>query len=321
MTHRIGIIGLGIMGRRMAERVRQHRDFALAAMWDPDPAAIAAVGREHPDAAAAASADALVRRDDIDCVYIAAPPAHHAEHAHRAFDAGKAVFCEKPLTVDDAIGAALAARAKRERRRAAVNFSLAASPSLRTVFDTARGGKLGDIAQVRVECSFAKWPRGWQPAGPWLSGRAQGGFVREVVSHFIFATRRLTGPLTIDSARVVYPADGRNAETAATAKLSGGGIGVEIDGAIRGTADDSNLWTITGRQGALRMRDWYKLERLDGGAWAPLRDGPTEELRQQTGALQLGQLAALLAGRPHILPDFDEALAVQRTIEGLLAGR
>jgi predicted dehydrogenase len=318
MAHRIGIIGLGIMGRRMAERVHQHPDFTLAAIWDPDPAAIAAVRREHPDAATAASADALVRRDDIDCVYIASPPANHAEHAHRAFDAGKAVFCEKPLTVDDAIGAGLAERARRESRLAAVNFSLAASPSLGTILDTAKSSELGAVERVRIECSFAKWPRDWQAAGPWLSQRTQGGFVREVVSHFIFATQRLTGKLAIAAAQIDYPADGVSAERAATATLTGRGINVELDGAVRGSAADHNLWTVAGSKGALRMRDWFALERHDGTAWAKLDQGQTDGLRQQTPKLQLDQLKAMLEGRPHILPTLDEALAVQRTIEDLL---
>ena len=42
MTIRTAVIGLGIMGRRMAENMVLHPDFTVTTMWDPDPAACAA---------------------------------------------------------------------------------------------------------------------------------------------------------------------------------------------------------------------------------------------------------------------------------------
>jgi hypothetical protein len=47
--------------------------------------------------------------------------------------------------------------------------------------------------------------------------------------------------------------------------------------------------------------------------------GNVDALRAEAGQRQLDQLAALLEGRSHTLASFDEALAVQRTIEGMLA--
>jgi len=136
----------------------------------------------------------------------------------------------------------------------------------------------------------------------------------------VFATQRLAGPLALRDARVSWPADGRSAETALVATLSGNGIEVAVDAAVRGDVSDTNLWTVAGERGAIRMRDWYALERrgADGG-WAPAMPGGVEDLRAQAGQRQLDQLAALLEGRPQTLATFDEALAVQRTIEAMLA--
>jgi hypothetical protein len=44
---------------------------------------------------------AVLARTDIDAVYIAAPPTTHARYAIAAMNSGKAVFCEKPLAVED----------------------------------------------------------------------------------------------------------------------------------------------------------------------------------------------------------------------------
>jgi predicted dehydrogenase len=111
-----------------------------------------------------------------------------------------------------------------------------------------------------------------------------------------------------------------NAETALTANLVGNGMEVAIDAALRGEVSDTNLWTVTGSAGAIRMRDWYALERRTGnGPWLPAMPGNVDALRAEAGQRQLDQLAALLEGRSHTLASFDEALAVQRTIEGMLA--
>ena len=319
MTHGIALVGLGIMGRRMIARLNQHQGFRITAMWDPAPEARAAASREAPGAEIAADPAAIAARKDTTCVYIASPPASHPELCHRFFDAGKAVFCEKPLTHDMAAGERLARRVREEKRPAAVNFSFASSPSFQAVVAAAERGALGRLRRVSISCSFATWPRAWQPAGRWLTERVEGGFTREVLSHFVFATQRLTGPLAVKTSNPVYPADGVSAETALTATLEGNGIEVTIDGAVRGSIGDTNEWIVTGETGAMRMRDWYGLEKSDGrGGWSPAIEGSVDDLRFQAGLRQLDQLAALLEGRPQTLASFDEALAVQRSIEAML---
>mgnify|MGYP006158990289 CR=1 FL=1 len=57
-------------------------------------------------------------------------------------------------------------------------------------------------------------------------------------------------------------------------------------------------------------------QRLGLWPWAETRG----RVEVANGA-KLDQLAALLDGKPQTLATFDEALAVQRTIEGMLAAR
>lgn len=320
MTHGIGIIGAGIMGRRMADRVAAHEAFRLVAAWDPDTAALATMQKAHPSVAFARDAEALCARDDIACVYIAAPPAHHAAHAHLAFDRGKAVFCEKPLTVDDAEGAALTERGAREGRKAGVNFSLAGAPSFRKIVDAVATGVLGPIVKVDIHVRFRRWPRGWQDgASSWVAGGREGGFTREVVSHFMFTTQRLVGPVAVLRSAVTRP-DPARAETAIRAEMHANDVAVTLDGAVAGEADDHNLWTVTCARGALRIRDWHGLERRNGANWAVMETSSIDDMRVVAGRAQLDDLAALLEGRPHGLPSLREGLDVQRTIEALLKG-
>lgn len=321
MAHRIGIIGAGIMGRRMADRIAAHENFTLVAAWDPDAAALAELRRTHPAASPARDAASLCARADVDCVYIAAPPAHHASNANLAFDNGKAVFCEKPLTVDDAAGEALVARAEREGRKAGVNFSLAGAPSFRKVVDTIGTGLLGPIIRIDIVARFRRWPRGWQEgASTWLAGGREGGFTREVVSHFLFTTQRLVGPVEVLRSSVTRP-DPARAETAITAAMHANDVAVTLDGAVAGEADDHNLWTVTCARGALRIKDWHGLQRRNGEGWSTMETSSIDDMRVVAGRNQLDDLAALLEGRPSALPTLREGLNVQRTIETLLRGK
>ncbi|MCH8809412.1 MAG: Gfo/Idh/MocA family oxidoreductase, partial [Proteobacteria bacterium] len=62
------------------------------------------------------------RRSAHEVVYIACPPAAHKEYALAAIEAGKTVFCEKPLGVDVAESRALVARVEESGTPNAVNF-------------------------------------------------------------------------------------------------------------------------------------------------------------------------------------------------------
>lgn len=319
MVHRIGMIGAGIMGRRMADRIAAHPGFALMAAWDPQPTSLNALRTVYPSVAAESDAASLIARGDIDCIYIASPPGSHARYAHAAFDKDKAVFCEKPLTVDDQEGLLLVERAERERRKAVVNFSLASAPSFRKIVQVMATDVLGPVVRIDMLVRFKAWPRGWQAAAKWVDEPVEGGFTREVVSHFMFTAQRLTGPIEVVSTKVEHAQAGR-AETAIAAEMRAGSVKATLDGRIEGEADDHNLWTVTCARGAMRIRDWHALERLDGDRWMTLESNSVEAMRVEAGRAQLDQLADLLEGRPHALPTLREGLNVQRTIEALLKG-
>ena len=75
----IGIVGLGVMGRRMAEALDAHPAFRVVAAFDPAPQAAAAAAHGLP---LLASAEAVAAHPEVQCVYIASPPAwHRGPHA------------------------------------------------------------------------------------------------------------------------------------------------------------------------------------------------------------------------------------------------
>ena len=317
----VGVIGLGVMGQRMLARLAQHERLRATQVWDADPQAVARTLAAYPQLASAASPEALIAAPGLASLYIATPPGPHMPLSNLAFDAGLAVFCEKPLTTDADAARQAIARIERDRLRAAVNFSLASSAGLaafQSAWQERPNGWLGEPRELNIELSFAAWPRPWQAgAGAWLSERAEGGFTREVLSHFVFVLQRVLGAAVVVSAQATYPDDGRSAETALSAQLQAGGIPVTVQARVGGGPDDFNRTTLRGSAGELELRDWFGLSRRRGaGAWESLGDAADFRARGQVD--QLTQWVALIEGRAHKLPGFAEALAVQETIERLL---
>ncbi|MBE0620950.1 MAG: Gfo/Idh/MocA family oxidoreductase, partial [Burkholderiales bacterium] len=261
----IGIISLGVMGQRMLARLVEHPRVNAVVVWDPNPAAVDEVKKLYPALRIAATAAEVIAAPALDALYIASPPASHLAYAHQGFDAGLAVFCEKPLTVDFAEGRKAIARIEAERLRSGVNFSLASSPGLAAMTAAIRDGSIGEPKRVEIELAFDQWPRTWQAAaGRWLAERAEGGFSREVLSHFVFVLQRALGPATVEEARPDYPDDGVSSERALTARLNAGGVPVTIEAKVGGSLPDFNRMTLKGSSGAIEIHDWFGLRRRRG---------------------------------------------------------
>jgi len=316
----LGIVGFGIMGERLVRTAFPHPAVRLAGVWDPSPEAAARLAATDSGAPMLANAEAVIAA--CDALYIAAPPAAHLPIARAALRAGRAVLLEKPLATDLEDAAKFVAEAEQAGARAAVNFPMASSPAVAQLSAWREAGSLGTPRELRITADFARWPRGWQQdAAGWLARRAEGGFTREVVSHFLFLTRRQLGPLELLYARVEYP-EGEGAETGITAELRAGGVPVLLSGSVgRIEADEANSWTLSGSEGAIRLRDWSYAERLYAQAgWQAAPDAlANTAMRPQVLRAQMDKLAALTRGQPQTLATLREALEVQQVVERILA--
>ncbi len=319
-TLSIGIIGAGIMGERLLSAILDQSPpvVKVSGVWDPASSAMERMATTFPQVPRLADAAAIIAASD--CVYIASPPASHLDHARATIAAGKSVFCEKPLAVDVEDARAFVAEAG---NRGAVNFPFASSLAVATLMDWIAQGAVGTASRITVEVAFATWPRSWQAdAAAWLDGRQQGGFTREVVSHFLFLSRRLMGPLHGLSASAAFPETGTS-ERAIEAKLMAGDIPVDLTGRVGTTAkDDHNIWMLEGDRGAVRLCDWSVAERRrPDGTWERAADALSQvEARPIALRRQIEGVVRLTRGQPHHLATLDEALNVQDIVEAILAG-
>lgn len=318
MNHRAAVIGLGVMGQRMLGNMASYAGFDAVAGWDPDPGARNTAAALHPHLVMVDTPAEAIGRDDVDVVYIASPPRFHATHVSAALDAGKAVYCEKPLDVDDARAAAMVDHAERSGQVNIVNFSLASAVATTEMERQLAAGETGTIAGVDIRLHFATWPRGWQmDAAGWLSFRADGGFTREVLSHWVYLSQRLFGRVALTGAEVRYGA-GDLAETHVSALMTAGEVPVTVAASVGGCGPDLVEYTVWGAQRSLRVHDWNQLYSSDGGDWNR-RLADIEDPREAGYERQLINASNAVAGRPHTMPSFADALAVQRIIESILA--
>lgn len=312
------IIGLGIMGQRMLEHMMKHPDFMVTAIWDPNERACDAAHVLAPSATVTPSAADAIAMADL--VYLACPPAPRKAYALAAATQGKAVFLEKPLGVDVDESRALVEQLSASGVPTAVNFTQAAGAALCNISTAAKAGELGDLVGVDIIVTYPHWPRAWQKAADWLRFRDEGGMTREVISHFLFFSERILGPLDVVWARPEYPAQGDLCETHIGARLiNGAGLPVTIMASVGGAQPDRQEVTIKGTIASRRVSDFYRDTISTGDSFVPMAPDPADP-RAVSLKAQLDDLALLVAGKPNRLATVDEALRVQILVESILSG-
>lgn len=317
MAIKTAIIGLGIMGQRMLEHMMLHPDFAVTAIWDPDGGACQAAQKAAPHAKLAGDAEDAIAHADL--VYLACPPAPRKAYARTAAALGKAVFLEKPLGIDIEESRELVQQLAASGVPAAVNFTQAAGAALTDVSSAAKTGALGDLMGVDIVVTYANWPRAWQKAADWLRFRAEGGMTREVISHFLFFSERILGPLELVWAKSDYPVQNDLSETHVAARLvNKDGLPVTIMGSVGGAQPDRQEVTIKGSKTSRRVSDFYRDTVSSGGDFTPATADPTDP-RATSLKAQLDDLVLMMAGQPNRLATVQEALRVQILVEGILA--
>ena len=320
MTHRLAIIGLGIMGRRMLENALQHPAFEVCGVWDPSAQSLAKTHAIWPGVTLAPSAQAAMAGADV--VYLACPPGPRKTYALQAAAAGQGVFMEKPLGTDNAQSRDLVAQLRQARLPGVVNFTQAASRGFEELQRAIDAGETGELLGIDIVVNYPAWPRAWQKDADWLRLREEGGYTREVISHFLFLAGRFLGPLTLLQALPRYPPDPSLCELDMLARLcTVDGQPVTVLATTGGQQPDRQEVTVRGSRMNHQFREFYQLWRSDGGPWQEALDWTLEDPRSSALLRQLNEVDKWLQGQPHKLATAEEALAVQELVEAMLLGK
>jgi predicted dehydrogenase len=317
MAIKVAIIGLGIMGRRMLSHMRRHNNFEPDYLWDPNQSACQRAKLLDSKSHIMDSASDAISKADL--VYLACPPAVREPYALEAAAAGKALFLEKPFGVNIDDSARMLGRLKSFDVPVAVNFTQASGIALTDLLAAKKRGDMGDLLGVDIVVTYPDWPRLWQRDADWLRFRAEGGMTREVISHFLFFSERVLGPLSLLSAHTTYPEDLSLCETAVLARLvSEKKQEVSILATVGGVQPDRQELTVKGTKTSRRVNNFHMDSISDGGNFTSLREPPKDP--RATGLkAQLDDLSLHLASKPNRLATMNEAFRVQTLVEGILA--
>lgn len=311
-TYKVGIIGAGVMGDRMIQAIASHSRYQVAAVCDVSEERAQEAAKQAGDAAWYTDYRNMLDDMHIDLVYLAVPPKLHHPIALEVLKRKKHLLCEKPLANSLAEAQEMLAAAETAGVVHAMHFPMYYQNVLPQMM--ARLPELGTIRRIDILVHFHKWPRPWQQAA-WLAGREQGGFIREVLPHFVHLTYSLFGDMQVIRSDVDYPSDPEACEIGVAAYLQGAdGTPITING-LAGIAHKEHLdYRIYGTQGTLSLVNWTNLHfGKEGEVPQPVTIPLNERLIQL-----LDEMVKKMNGEEARLVTFETGVKVQKVLEDLL---
>jgi len=152
---RIGtaVIGTGGRGSYLLRGVLEQPGAKVIALCDIKPdrldKAASAAARDNP--ATFADWRRIIERKDVDAVFIATPPHLHSEMAVAALQAGKHVYCEKPIGVSAAQVRDLVRAARRAKRVFVSGQQMRSNPPLGEAVRKIHEGVIGNVIMVKAQ--------------------------------------------------------------------------------------------------------------------------------------------------------------------------
>lgn len=169
---RFGLVGAGGIAEHTARDLARHDAVQLLAVADPSTARASALAAQFGIPRAYADAAELLRRDDIDAVYVAVPNALHAGLATAALAAGKHVLLEKPFATSTAEAEAVAAAAERHGRLLMLGMNQRFDANVQRARQLVRSGELGPVYFAR---GYWRRRNGIPRIGSWFTRKADAG--------------------------------------------------------------------------------------------------------------------------------------------------
>ena len=217
----LGFLGTGWIGRNRMDAMIATGESMAAAICDPNPEMLQQAQEAAPLALVAESLDAMLALD-LDGIVIATPSALHAEQCMRAFEAGAAVFCQKPLGRSAAEVRAVLEAARAADRLLGVDLSYRHTAAMQAIRERVRSGELGEVFAADLTFHNAYGP---QSAWFWDPKLAGGGCLIDLGVHLVDLLLWLFDFPEVTEARATllrdgHPRRGDEVESYATGELS-----------------------------------------------------------------------------------------------------
>lgn len=259
--------------------------------------------------------DQVANNPDIDVVYVVLPPSMHEEYVVRAANAGKHVWCEKPMAMTEAACARMIEACKKNKRSLAIGYRLQHEPNTKEYRRIVQNKLLGKVNSLEDAAGYFDGR-----TDHWKQKRELGGGVMLDMGVYAIQGARLgTGmePLSIVSAKTsttrpeVYK-DGL-AETAIATLEFPGGVMANIKTSF---GENVNFLNINCEKGIIKMAPYSGYNGLKGSS--PLGEiyTPYDVPWQQANQMDDDALS-IIQQKPMQVPG-EEGLRDIRIVEAIL---
>jgi myo-inositol 2-dehydrogenase/D-chiro-inositol 1-dehydrogenase len=181
---RVGLLGAGRIGRIHGGNIAAHRDAQLVAIADASLAAASDLAQAT--GATVQEVDAVLASGETDAIVICTPTDTHADLIERAARAGKAIFCEKPISLNSERTRACLEVAEEAGARLMIGFNRRFDPSFAALRRRISEGEIGKVEMVTI---LSRDPA---PPPPDYLARS-GGLFRDMMIHDFDMARFLLG--------------------------------------------------------------------------------------------------------------------------------
>lgn len=242
---RFGVVGTGRMAASMVATLRS-AGAEVAAVSSREESRAAQFARAHAIESGHGDWRAMVRRSDLDAVYVANAPAEHAAVAIGALVEGRAVLCEKPMATDAVMAAHIANAARLSGRLCMEALWTAFLPAHRRFASLAASGACGRLIHFQADFGYPEPPssRLFEPGGA--------GVLLDRAVYVVALALRMMGPVSEVAAEVERDAAGLDRHAALTMRHEGGGVS-QLGASF--TALMSNSAFLSGSQGSLKLEE------------------------------------------------------------------
>lgn len=252
MSIRFGVIGAGRIGKVHARTIASNPKAKLAYIADAVPQAAQALAAEH--GAQVATVDDIMKAKDVDAVLIGSPTGFHAEQIQAAAKAGKAIMCEKPVSLSVELIEATLKVVEAHKATLMIGFNRRFDPSFAEVERRIRRGDVGALEMVTV---ISRDPA--PPPAEYVKG--SGGIFRDMMIHDFDMARFLMGEefvvVNALGSALVDPAIGvaGDVDTAAVQMQTASGRIAVITNSRRATYGYDQRMEVHGSKGMLHAKN------------------------------------------------------------------
>ena len=181
---RFGVLGAGRIGKVHARTIAASGKARVAYLADAMPKAAEDLAAEV--GAKVASVEDIIRAKDVDAILIATPTPFHAEQIEAASNAGKAILCEKPVSLSVARIEDCLKTVEKNRTTLMIGFNRRFDPNFASLAKRLREGVVGNIELATIISR--------DPAPPPASYvKSSGGIFRDMMIHDLDLARFLVG--------------------------------------------------------------------------------------------------------------------------------